>query len=265
MKGFKMFFQNNKKINEKIRMEQFSKKDFMSLEISYEKTVEELGLQQTKRDQIIALYLSILGFVIPSIINLNVPRIAKGLGFFVIYLIGILFCRIVIRYRIYKEVYWIACRVISQLYNIRSESRNKETVQTLFYRTLKKNSPSVVIKNKKGRISVWKSFKKQLSSAEMTLFNILLLFTSFIGGISVAYMFRAGFLATMIVSALIAALILFTYFKLNRLYVTSLLDQYKCVDSGDTKDLSIPFNKAWMLHCYVDDDEFNPEKETPEE
>ncbi|MBR1651083.1 MAG: hypothetical protein IJ691_07960 [Lachnospiraceae bacterium] len=73
MKGFKMFFQNNKKINEKIRMEQFSKEDFMSLEISYEKTVEELGLQQTKRDQIIALYLSILGFVIPSIINLNVP------------------------------------------------------------------------------------------------------------------------------------------------------------------------------------------------
>jgi hypothetical protein len=256
-----MFFQNHKKIDDKIRREQFSKEDFMSLEISYEKTVEELGLQQTKRDQIIALYLSILGFVIPSIINLNVSRIAKGAGFFVIYLIGFLFCRIVIRYRIYKEVYWIACRVISQLYNIKPEERNKETVQTLFFRTLKKNAPSVVIKNKKGKASVWRSFKKQLNSAEMTLFNILLLFTSFIGGISVTYLFRSGYLIAQIISGIIAALILFIYFRLNRQYVTSLLKQYKCVDSNDADDLSIPFNKAWMLHCYVDDDEFNPNNE----
>ncbi len=253
-----MFLDGRKKIDGRIRHEQFSKEDFMSLEISYEKTVEELGLQQTKRDQIIALYLSILGFVIPNIINLDVADIAKGAGFFVIYIIGILFCRIVIRYRIYKEVYWICCRVISQLYNIVPEHRNKETVQTLFFRTLEKNEPSVVIKGKNGKISKLKSFKKQLSSAEMTLFNILLLFTSFIGCISVSYFFHAGYTFSMVIAVAFALIIVYTFYRLNKQYISSLLEQYKCIQTQETSDLSIPFNKAWMLHCYVDDDEFDP-------
>ncbi|MBR4724692.1 MAG: hypothetical protein IK071_02800 [Lachnospiraceae bacterium] len=248
-----------KKIDDKIRAEQFSKDDFMNLETSYEKTVEELGLQQTKRDQIIALYLSILGFVIPNIISLDIVPIGKGLGFLVIYIIGILLCRIVIRYRIYKEVYWISCRVISQLYNIVPELRNKETVQTLFFRSLKKNSSNVVVKNRSGKVSTLKSFKKQLSSAEMTLFNILLIFASFIGGISATYLWKDGSVYSMIAAGVLVLVIIYTFCRLNYQYVSSLLLQYKCVSTEKTEDLSIPFNKAWMLHCYIDDDEFNPE------
>ena len=97
-----------------------------------------------------------------------------------------------------------------------------------------------------------------LSSAEMTLFNILLIFTSFIGGISVAYFWMDGSVYCKIAACLLALIIIFMICRLNYKYVSSLLLQYKCVSSGLTEDLSIPFNKAWMLHCYVDDDEFNP-------
>ncbi len=48
------------------------KEGSMNLDNCYEQTVAELGLQQSKRDQIIAFYLTILGIVIPNVVGLKV-------------------------------------------------------------------------------------------------------------------------------------------------------------------------------------------------
>ncbi|HHW22628.1 MAG TPA: hypothetical protein GXX26_07075 [Clostridiaceae bacterium] len=57
-----------------------AKKD-LRLDKTYEICVNELGLQQTKRDQIIAFYIAIISFVIPGILNMNITEIAKSAGF----------------------------------------------------------------------------------------------------------------------------------------------------------------------------------------
>lgn len=91
-------------------------KDFR-LESTYELCINELGLQQSKRDQTIAFYIAIISFVIPAIIGMDINHYAKAAGFFALYLLGSMLTKVVVRYRIYKEVYWVTCRTISQLYN----------------------------------------------------------------------------------------------------------------------------------------------------
>ena len=121
-------------LTEKIPRGDYSLDGSMDLDSCYQQTVAELGLQQSKRDQIIAFYLTILGFVIPSVVSLEVGNGPKALAFLAMYVIGAIFCHVILRYRIYKEVYWIACRVISQMCNIKPECRTKKNIYILFYK-----------------------------------------------------------------------------------------------------------------------------------
>lgn len=238
-----------KKIVTKIPKEAYNPKGSMDLDNTYGQSVSELGLQQSKRDQIIAFYLTILGLVTPSVIGMEVGNGAKAVAFFVMYGVGAIFCHVILRYRIYKEVYWIACRVITQLCNIHEEKRTKQVIYTLFFNSLKKNMGTIVIKGKNGKNSLLKSFKRQLNSAETLLYETLVLFASFVGFIGSWYLTKVS-----VILAVISILyIVYMIVRMNYKYARRLMDLYVCVDSGLQEDLDKTFAKAWMLHCYVDD------------
>lgn len=111
----------------------------IDLDAHYERAYAELGLQQTKRDQIITLYLAMFSFLIPFALSLeSLSWRVKGLIFLATAVVGVLFALVIIRYRIYKEVYWLCCQSLTVLQGIRTELLNKETIQQVYYSTLYK-------------------------------------------------------------------------------------------------------------------------------
>ena len=84
----KQAMQNNKiYIQERIPKDSYDPDGSMDLDNTYGQAVSELGLQQSKRDQIIAFYLTILGLVAPSVIGMDVSDLAKATAFFAMYCI----------------------------------------------------------------------------------------------------------------------------------------------------------------------------------
>lgn len=246
-------------LTEKIPREHYCLDGSMDLNSCYEQTVAELGLQQSKRDQIIAFYLTILGFVIPSIVSLEVDDGSKAMAFLAMYVIGSIFCHVILRYRIYKEVYWIACRVISQMCNIKPEYRTKKNIYILFYNVLNQNKGSIVQYKRKPKDkkvlerSLFRSMKRQLNSAETLLYETLALFSGFVGAIGGYY----GWCVSRVLGVCIWLIIAYMYIQMNYKYVTRLMALYDCIDEQDDdrklEKLESTFAKAWMLHCYVDD------------
>lgn len=245
-------------LTNKIPRDNYSVDGSMDLDSSYQQTVAELGLQQSKRDQIIAFYLTILGFVIPNVVSLEVGNGPKALAFVAMYVIGAIFCHVILRYRIYKEVYWIACRVISQMCNIKPEHRTKRNIYILFYNAMDNNKSSIVQYSKKqdGSVrkrSLFKSFKRQLNSAETLLYETLTLFSSFVGAIGGYY----AWCVSKVLGVAVWAILIYMIIRINYKYVTRLMALYKCIDELDEDKklelLEATFAKAWMLHCYVDD------------
>ncbi len=241
--------QTKRKITKTIKKEYYDNDGYMDLDNCYDMTVAELGLQQSKRDQIIAFYLTILGFVIPNVISLDIPNIAKGIAFLGMYIIGAIFCHVILRYRIYKEVYWIACRVITQLCNIKPAKRTRDVIHTLFYHALKKNQSTIVKYKKNGEPSLLRSFRRQLNSAETLLFETLAIFATLVGCIGASYLYSYN----KIICVVIILLLVIMFIKMNYKYATRLMELYKCIDTDTLDDLLIPFGKAWMLECYIDD------------
>ncbi len=235
---------------------------FMSLDMAYEQAVAELGVQQSKRDQIIGFYLTIISFLVPFVISQGLPAWVTGLMFCCIYGIGVAFCFVILRYRVYKECYWIACRVILQLNHILESERSHGVIRTLYYHALKKNCDKVVItkeNKKKGkgqptRVPCYlRTMKRQIDSAETLLFETLAVVSSLAGGIGVYYFWQTKWwLGCGLIVILVCMLV-----RLNWEYIHRLASLYECVYQTDAavreKKLDSAFNKAWMLHCSVDD------------
>lgn len=246
-------------LTEKIPRGDYSLDGSMDLDNCYQQTVAELGLQQSKRDQIIAFYLTILGFVIPSVVSLEVGNGPKALAFLAMYVIGAIFCHVILRYRIYKEVYWIACRAISQMCNIKPECRTKKNIYILFYNAMDHNKSSIVQYRKnqpKGAVpkrSFWRSMKRQLNSAETLLYETLALFSSFVGAIGGYYAWCVSWM----LGVCVWVALVYMFVQINCKYVKRLMALYDCIDEPDEdkklEKLEATFAKAWMLHCYVDD------------
>lgn len=227
------------------------------LEQAYGLCVNELGLQQTKRDQIIAFYIAIISFVIPAIIDLSVATSIKGLSFLALFILGIMLSWVVVRYRVYKEVYWITSRVLKQLYNFEKEKINKELVQHMFYRNLKKSMQSVFVYRKKDKtkVSRWGTYRKNLYSSETILFHIPVLISSVVLWIGV-YMLLYDFPYYREAVASVLALTNLLYFTIH--YYKQLTTIYNAVfDENDEASFNAVFGKAWFLHFHLD---FNENK-----
>ena len=228
-----------------------------NLENIYKHAHEELSLQQSKRDQIITIYLALCSFLIPFALGEELISMRlKGAIFLVVGVIGVLFSLIVARYKEYKDVYWLCCQSLTVLLGFSSTALDKDTVQRTFYHCLAKKGKGYL--REKGEAKVLRRFfffKKNLYSAETLHFMIIDLMASFICGLGVALMCGSSMLSYLLiglaVGAVVMAVLLGVFFKTCRRIYASLE-----VRGGDgdearrNRAFNKVFSKAWFLHFY---------------
>lgn len=204
-------------------------------------------MQQTKRDHIITLYLSIFSLLIPFALSLDKLSVMnKGLIFIAVGIIGVIFNVIAIRYRIYKEIYWLTCETITCMMNIEEDKCNKEIVQTLFYRSLEKKGKNFFV-NKKW--STFTYFKKNIFSSETLHYSVLDLLASVLVGLGTALTVPLANLYKIII-AVCVALVLFI--ALMVLYFYHCNGVYAVLRDNSDSSFNKVFDKAWFLHLYID-------------
>ena len=223
----------------------------------YKHAHDELSLQQSKRDQIITIYLALCSFLIPFALGEQLIQMRlKGAIFLVIGVIGVLFSLIVARYKEYKDVYWLCCQTLTVLQNFPAEALDKETVQQAFHHCLKKKGKGY-LKEKNGNLVLRRGqfFKKNLYSAETLHFMIIDLMAAFICGLGVALMFGDGMLSYLLIGLAVGAVVmgwlLAIFFRTCRRIYAALEQR---TDEEDTARRNRAFNKvfskAWFLHFY---------------
>ena len=205
----------------------------INLENLYNLCTAELTLQQTKRDQIIAFYVAIASFLIPTAYEMELSAPFRAAAFALVAFIGAMLCRVVVRYRVYKEVYWVTARTITALMRAKPEKLEKALVQHLFAKNLQKSMPSVVAYDTEerdgvrvpARIRRFATVRKQQNSAETMLYLLIVVMTA--------------------VPAFLAALCL-----LMRSYSRALADLYAYCFDGSDASFNRAYSKAWFLHGF---------------
>lgn len=229
-------------------------KDY-NLETLYEHTHSELSLQQNKRDQIITIYLALFSFIIPFALSLEgVGLWMKGLIFIAVGVIGVLFSHINVRYRVYKEAYWLACQALTVLMNVKEEELTKKNIQRAFYHSLKKKGEGYCAD---GKWSTKKFIKKNIYSAETMHQMIQVFITSTISCLGVALVVYGLCAVRVWLAALIGAAVFVAVFVwLMTGYFKKFMEVYGVMreQNADRKrrdDLfNATFSKAWFLHVY---------------
>ena len=176
------------------------------LPMLYQQSNEEMVAQQSKRDQVVTLYLAMFSFIVPYAMSMEgVSELVRGFIFLAVAIVGIMFSLILIRYRVYKEAYWICCRAITQLMNFEEEKIDKELIQSIYYDCLYANGNGFVNGDK---FNHKKFFKKHIFSGETIYYIVQIFITAILTGLSMAlitYMFgvyiaiTAGFVSAILV------------------------------------------------------------------
>lgn len=221
----------------------------------YERAHDELTLQQTKRDHIITLYLSIFSLIIPFALSLeSLNTISKGLIFFAISLIGVIFSLIAIRYRIYKEIYWLCCETITCLMKINASALNKDIVQSLFYKSLSKKGNNFINKmsNTKKKWSGWLYFKKNIFSSETLHFIIIIFMTSILSSLGLYFILSDAALKLWLLILISAVLGIIVFVFLLIVYFINCQKVYSVLIDSTNSSFNKTFEKAWFLHFYID-------------
>lgn len=220
----------------------------------YEKCIEEMTLQQSKRDQIITVYVAMCSFVVSYILSSELLSFfTKGLVFFAIAVIGLGFSFIITRYRIYKEAYWICCQTITNLMSVKEEAINKETIQGLYYRCLKKKGEDYVNKDTNPMtFRYWTFFRQNIFSGETIYCLIHSFIVSILIGLSVFLITYNRDINSLLPSTIVVVLSfvwqIYVYFK-------NLVEVYSVLIDGKDKSFNKAFSKAWFLHLYIDKEE----------
>ncbi len=226
----------------------YEEKCDLRLENLYNQCYAELSLQQSKRDQIIAFYITIVSLLLPTIYDLNLTTAAAAGVYLLIYVIGALLCGVIRRYRIYKEVYWITCRVISTLMRVKPECITEAVLKKLFAEAMRNNFSTVVIM-KNNKFSRLATTKRLAFSAETLLYKLLALMSNVLLGISV-WLFASIILPTLVCAVLAITCSVISYIYLTQAYVTDLYKVYAyCIDKKDASFESA-YQKAWFLHSF---------------
>lgn len=217
----------------------------------YKHAYAELTLQQTKRDQIIHIYMLLFSLLVPLLFSLNnITTVQKGFILLGTTLIGVLLSIIVVRYRVYKEAYWITCTTIVQLGNLKEEAMTKENIQAIFYHCMNKKWAKYVRTGKDGRKAFrrWELFRANLFSAESLYYIIISLLTSLVGGLS-AFLILTRWAPLLSIAAgagvcllLFVLLLLFHFRNLQRVC--------RVLVDGRKESFNFTFSKAWFLHFY---------------
>ncbi len=213
----------------------------------YERAFSELGLQQAKRDQLITIYLAAFAFILPPLLSAENGNwtinawIFMGLG-----VIGFLFALIIIRYRVYKEVYWHCCRTLNVLMDVDEDKRSKETIQNIFYSCMYKKIKSSIGEN--GKFKKFIFFRKNIFSSETLYLLIHAIIAGSIFGFGVGILVPAELYLKVLIGCLCGAamllIIMALYFKeLKKVYMV-------CIDKTD-KSFNDVYKNAWLLHFFI--------------
>ncbi|MBR2451695.1 MAG: hypothetical protein IKB37_00760 [Rikenellaceae bacterium] len=218
----------------------------------YEQACSELALQQTKRDQIIHLFTLLISFLLPLLISLkNISIEHKGWILLAASFIGILLSIIVVRYRVYKEAYWLACIAITQLNNLKDTAINKESIQAIYYHCMHKKWRHNIYTQPNGarKFRHWHIFTSNIFSAESIYYIIIALLTSISCGLSIYMILHFTPLYAMIFSiittnTLLILLIIFYFRNIEKIY--------RVLVDNNSSSFNFAFSKAWFLHFYRD-------------
>ncbi|MBQ8196769.1 MAG: hypothetical protein IJZ73_01770 [Clostridia bacterium] len=214
---------------------------------------KELTLQQNKRDQIITIYLAIFSFLIPFALSLeSIDWLYKGLIFIAVGVIGMLFAFIVVRYRVYKEIYWLCCQTLTVLNNYNEEDLKKDVVQEIFYQCLDKKGKKYVKTSKKSNAKKFDNLafiKRNLFSSETIHFTIEAFIASAITGFGVGLICPVATLYAVLIGAVLGLII---FVLLHVQYFSHLKKVYNVLIDGLDSSFNWTFSKAWFLHFYVD-------------
>lgn len=226
----------------------------------YKQAHSELSLQQSKRDQIITIYLALCSFLLPFALGEEIISMRiKGVIFAVLGVIGILFSFITIRYREYKEVYWLCCQALTVLQNFKEEKLDKQMVQKVFYHCLRKKGKGYLYEKNGGwKFNKWLYVRKNTQSAETFYFMIIALMSSFILALGAFLILPKIKYASIIICAGIG---LFAWVFLLCAYFQHCIKVYACLEKKNkdndqkTRDKAFNkvFSKAWFLHFYYDE------------
>lgn len=223
-----------------------------NLEKLYEQACAELTLQQTKRDHIIHIYTLIFSFIVPLLSSLEqLSADMKGCIVLALTIVGLILAIIVVRYRVYKEVYWLTCISITQLKNLKKEALTKDNIQSVFYHCMvKKWSKNIVsLDDKHKAFDHWRIFKGNIFSAETLYYIIISLLTSILFCVAI-YLIVKPLTITYIILIGVAFLLMFGL--LLHIYFRNLENVYKALVDGQSNSFNFAFGKAWFLHFYRD-------------
>ena len=256
-----------------ITKEFYTDADGINLDSMYGQCNAELSLQQSKRDQIIALYITVAGFLIPTVMNLNLGAFSTAAAFLLMFFVGIMLCRVIVRYRVYKEVYWITSRTISELFRIPNSVITKDLVQKIYADNLRKDRASILVvypfaekcvasylvDGEKQTVDFDKAINKKASrkrmynSAETCLYMLMALMsaaTLFLAVYSIASFYITlpyGTLLSVLLS-LAGGAVAFQYAM--RIYIRSLSELFRYCFDKEEASFNAAYAKAWFLHGF---------------
>ncbi|MBQ5390241.1 MAG: hypothetical protein IIU58_04965 [Clostridia bacterium] len=254
-----------------ITKEFYTDADGINLDSMYSQCNAELALQQSKRDQIIALYITVAGFLIPTVMNLNIGAFSTASAFTLMFFVGIMLCRVIVRYRVYKEVYWITSRTIAELFRIPNAAITKELVQKIFADNLRKDRASVLIvypfaeecvssylvEGEKQTVDFKKAVNKRASrkrmcnSAETYLYMLMALMsaaTLFLAVFSLASACLPDHALLSAAISLAGGAAAFEYAM--QIYIRSLSDLFRYCFDKEKSSFNAAYAKAWFLHGF---------------
>ena len=223
----------------------------------YKHACDELTLQQTKRDQVIYGFVFLFSFITPILFSLDKMTIPQtGFMLLAICVIGLILSVIIIRYRIYKEAYWITCLTITQLRNLKDEAITKQNIQTMYYLCMKKKWGKYVYTNKynKTAFRYRDIFWSNLFSAESLHYVLIAFLTSIAAGFGL-YLIACNYigLSHLIFSTICVAIGILVFALQLLYYYYNLILIYRVLIDNNHSSFNFTFSKAWFLHFYKDD------------
>ena len=236
----------------------------MGLQNIYNLCTTEMTQQQAKRDQIIAFYIAILSFLVPALIDLKLAPIVQSVAYGLLWLVGIILCSVVRRYRIYKEAYWLTLRTITTLMRVHRDKINESMIKRLFWETMKQVQPYVAVIKEEPQTDDWldihKTWKKNSTSAEFLLYRLISVITAVvlvIAGYTLVYGIHEEFGVQIpdamriwvVLGACIPAV--FSHRWCIRKFVEELGSVYCCCYDENLKSFEKTYSKAWFFHCSI--------------
>ena len=223
--------------------------DRIDLQTVYSSIETELATQQSKRDQIIAFYLTILGLSASFVFSAEISNEIRLVVFALLSLVGKIWSIVALRYRIYKEAYWIACRTVSMLFTVDRDKIRKPLVQHYYYMSMKKNFSKYICNSK---INKHKVMKSNLRSAEFLMYMTLIFLASMSLGVCAVLIVLTFSLPLwcFVICGLIAILSL-VYGVSD--YVNELSLFYRVCENDHDSSFNSAYQKAWQLHMFYDE------------